>query len=189
MARKPVLTGGKRDEIINISMKLFFENGYEATSVRMIMNEVGGEIGMFYHYFKSKEELFDKVVDSFFKGYGERFGSLITQCDSPQEFIDSFLPMYFNSMKEFEKLKENMHWTIQYAMATRTIMSLRPIVSDALANWDIKSRMPVDILAGQLLYGLSATIHSDEFVKMDDKEKRDCMILLVNKITSDNGQI
>ena len=52
MARKAVLTGGKRDEIIDIAMKLFFENGYEATSVRMIMNEVGGEIGMFYHYFK-----------------------------------------------------------------------------------------------------------------------------------------
>ena len=49
MARKAVLEGGKRDEIIMTAMKLFFEHGYEATSVRMIMNEVGGEIGMFYH--------------------------------------------------------------------------------------------------------------------------------------------
>ena len=186
MARKPVLTGGKRDEIINISMKLFFENGYEATSVRMIMNTVGGEIGMFYHYFKSKEELFDKVVDSFFKGYEERFGTLITKCGSPEEFIDSFLPMYFNSMSEFDKLKGNMHWTIQYAMASRTIMSLRPIVSDALSNWDINSLMPSDILAGQLLYALSATIHSKEFEKMDDNYKKKCIMLLVNKITNDN---
>lgn len=35
MARKPLLTGGKKDEIMDTAMKLFFENGYEATSVRM----------------------------------------------------------------------------------------------------------------------------------------------------------
>lgn len=66
MPRKPVLEGGKRDEIISTAMQLFFENGYEATSVRMILDRVGGEVGMFYHYFKSKEELFQKVVDRFF---------------------------------------------------------------------------------------------------------------------------
>ena len=70
MARKPVLTGGKRDEILESAMKLFFENGYEATSVRMIMNAVGGEIGLFYHYFKSKDELFDRVTERFFDGCG-----------------------------------------------------------------------------------------------------------------------
>ena len=73
MARKAVLEGGKRDEIIMTAMKLFFEHGYEATSVRMIMNEVGGEIGMFYHYFKSKDMLFDMVVERFFKEYREKF--------------------------------------------------------------------------------------------------------------------
>ena len=69
MARKPVLTGGKRDEIIKTATALFFEKGYEATSVRMIMEIVNGEIGMFYHYFKSKEELFDRVVEKFFDDY------------------------------------------------------------------------------------------------------------------------
>ena len=41
MARKAVLEGGKRDEIIDAATELFFENGYEATSVRMIMDKVG----------------------------------------------------------------------------------------------------------------------------------------------------
>ena len=51
MARKALLTGGKRDEIIYAAMELFFENGYEATSVRMILDKVNGEVCMFYHYF------------------------------------------------------------------------------------------------------------------------------------------
>ena len=82
MARKPVLTGGKRDEIIDTATKLFFENGYEATSVRMIMNEVGGEIGMFYHYFKSKDMLFEQVVERFFKNYREKFEAMLAVCET-----------------------------------------------------------------------------------------------------------
>lgn len=34
----------KKDEIIYATMKLFFENGYDATFVRMILNKVGGEM-------------------------------------------------------------------------------------------------------------------------------------------------
>ena len=93
MARKAVLTGGKRDEIIDIAMKLFFENGYEATSVRMIMNEVGGEIGMFYHYFKSKDMLFDQVVESFFKKYREKFGEMLMTCKTKEDFVKKFINM------------------------------------------------------------------------------------------------
>ena len=76
MARKPVLEGGKRDEIIDAATQLFFTEGFEGTSVRMILGRVGGEVGMFYHYFSSKEELFDIVVDRFFRQYALDFESM-----------------------------------------------------------------------------------------------------------------
>lgn len=44
MPKKAVLEGGKRDEIIYAAMELFFEKGYDATSVRMILDKVGGEV-------------------------------------------------------------------------------------------------------------------------------------------------
>ena len=184
MARKPVLTGGKRDEIIDEAMTLFFENGYEATSVRMIMNKVGGEIGMFYHYFKSKDELFDKVVDRFFQRYEEKFGALIKQCESPEEFVDAFLPLYAGSMDEFDKLRGKMHWTTQYAMAAKTVMSLRPVVAEMLDRWKPDSGTSADITAGQLLYGVSATIHSGDFAAMSTQEKRSCLLAFVRKVLS-----
>ncbi|MBR5420725.1 MAG: TetR/AcrR family transcriptional regulator [Lachnospiraceae bacterium] len=182
MARKAVLTGGKRDEIIKEAMQLFFENGYEATSVRMIMNRVGGEIGMFYHYFKSKEELFDKVTDSFFRAYEERFGALVRECASPEELVDKLLPLYSGSMNEYGKIKGNMHWTVQYAMHSRTLLALKPMVAELLTKWDIGSELPADILAGQLLYGLSATIHSEGFEKLSDAEKKETILSFVKKI-------
>ena len=185
MARKPVLVGGKRDEIIKTAMSLFFENGYEATSVRMIMNQVGGEIGMFYHYFKSKEELFDKVVDSFFKGYEEQFGANVQDSDSPEELVNTFLPIYIQSMNSFEKIKGNMHWTVQYAMHTKTLQALVPIVTELLRKWDIKSEVPEDVMAGQLLYGISATVHSEGFDKLSEKEKKTMILTFVKKIVGE----
>ena len=105
MSRKAVLSGGKRDEIILEAMKLFFENGYEATTVRMIMDQVGGEIGMFYHYFKSKETLFDCVVEKFFADYQKEFDWVLCSCRNPESFVDAFL--YLVSAEKF-KIKKIM---------------------------------------------------------------------------------
>ena len=172
MARKPVLSGGKKDEIIKTATALFFEKGYEATSVRMIMEIVNGEIGMFYHYFRSKEELFDRVVEKFFDDYREKFEDLINEFKTPEDLVDSFLPLYEESMSKFALHRGNMHWTIQYAMSGKTIESMRPAIEKLLSSWNIKSDVPIDILAGQLLYGISATIHSKGFEELDDEKKR-----------------
>ena len=172
MARKPVLSGGKKDEIIKTATALFFEKGYEATSVRMIMEIVNGEIGMFYHYFRSKEELFDRVVEKFFDDYREKFEDLMNEFKTPDDLVDSFLPLYEESMSKFALLRGNMHWTIQYAMSGKTIESMRPAIEKLLSSWNIKSDVPIDILAGQLLYGISATIHSKGFEELDDEKKR-----------------
>ena len=182
MARKPVLTGGKRDEIIGVAMKLFFENGYEGTSVRMIMDAVGGEIGMFYHYFKSKDELFDRVVERFFEGFRERFLMMTAGCQTMEEFVDAFLPLYAKSMTQFGILRENMHWSIQYAMHARTVASLVPSVITFLKKQDLQTDTPADILAGQLVYGISATIHTPSFEMLKPEDKKNCLIEYINKL-------
>ena len=182
MARKPVLTGGKKDEILDAAMRLFFENGYEATSVRMIVNEVGGEIGMFYHYFKSKEMLFDQVVERFFRNYRERFEGLLSACETREDFVMTFLPLYEKSMAEFGQIRGNIHWTVQVALHEGTLRELRPVVAEMIEKWHVENREPADLLAGQLLYGISATIHSDGFEKMSDAAKKNCILDYIGRI-------
>ncbi len=182
MARKKVLEGGKRDEIIETAMKLFFEHGYEATSVRMIMNEVGGEIGMFYHYFKSKDMLFDCVVERFFQNYMAKFENMLIGCDTREEFVGAFLPMYEKSMEKFGQIQGNIHWTVQVAMRDGTLESLRPLICMMINKWSKTNSAPVDILAGQLLYGLSATIHSPEFEKMNATKKKNCILDYIGRV-------
>lgn len=182
MARKAVLVGGKREDIIYAAMQLFLENGYEATSVRMILDKVNGEVGMFYHYFKSKDELFEKVVERFFEDYRMHFIQITKECRTKEEFVECFMKQYEVSMKKFHELSKNMHWTIQNAMSARTIEELKPVVWDLVDKWRGRNTESLDIVAGQVLYAISATIHSQSFIVMTAEGKKKTLMDLINRL-------
>jgi AcrR family transcriptional regulator len=50
-----------REELLNTAFKLFFEKGYDNTSVNAIIKVVGVTKGAFYHYFESKEDLLTEI--------------------------------------------------------------------------------------------------------------------------------
>ena len=53
-------------KILDTARKLFLEKGYENTSMQDIVNGLGMSKGAVYHHFKSKKELFDRVVFDFY---------------------------------------------------------------------------------------------------------------------------
>lgn len=53
---------------------MFFKYGFERTSVKMILEEAGVVTGSFYHFFPSKEELFEAVIEKYLQGYSQRIG-------------------------------------------------------------------------------------------------------------------
>ena len=59
----------RKNEILDVSEKLFINNGYDKTSVNQILEKVGIAKGTFYYYFKSKEEVMDSIIER----YNERY--------------------------------------------------------------------------------------------------------------------
>ncbi|HBF7900610.1 TetR/AcrR family transcriptional regulator [Clostridioides difficile] len=54
-------------KILDVSLELFLEKGYEETTVLDIIGRMGGLTrGAFYHHFKSKEEVFDALCEKLF---------------------------------------------------------------------------------------------------------------------------
>ena len=54
-------------KILDASLKLFLEKGFEQTTVLDIVDNLGGMTrGAFYHHFKSKEEVLDALSDKLF---------------------------------------------------------------------------------------------------------------------------
>jgi len=52
----------RKNELLNVAQELFFTKGYRQTSVDTIIKKVGVSKGTFYYYFKSKEDLMNKLV-------------------------------------------------------------------------------------------------------------------------------
>lgn len=55
-----------KSEILNAAKKLFLSKGYEETSIKDIMEIVGGAKGMFYRFFQSKDDLMQVLGDMMF---------------------------------------------------------------------------------------------------------------------------
>ncbi len=63
MPRSTKAASDRRLEFINAAEALFTEKGFENTSIDDIVQRVGVAKGLFYYYFKSREELLANIVD------------------------------------------------------------------------------------------------------------------------------
>jgi len=53
----------RRNEILDVTQELFLTKGYEQTSIKDIIDGVGIAKGTFYHYFSSKIQLLDELIE------------------------------------------------------------------------------------------------------------------------------
>ena len=61
-----------RDEAISAAMHLFWEHGYESTSLAQLRTAMGNiSAASFYAAFDSKEALFREVIDQYISSYGQ----------------------------------------------------------------------------------------------------------------------
>ncbi len=71
----------RRQEFLSAAQKLFIENGYYKTSVDDICGEMGVAKGLFYYYFKSKEDLVEAIVDDLWDGAVETYNRIMDRDD------------------------------------------------------------------------------------------------------------
>ena len=55
------------EKILDVSMRLFSEKGYEATTIQDITHALGMSKGAVYHHFKSKEDILDRLSDRYYQ--------------------------------------------------------------------------------------------------------------------------
>lgn len=97
MAKKN--TRNTKSRIVDAAWKLFYEQGYEDTTVEDIIAKSGTSKGSFYHYFGSKDDLLGSLAYLFDEKYEELAASL----DEKSPAVDTLL--YLN--KELFAMIEN----------------------------------------------------------------------------------
>lgn len=82
----------RKSELLHIAYTRFLENGYEQTSVDEIINEAQIAKGTFYHYFQSKEQILEQVVEMVLqRGLERANGVLCSALSVPEKIIGVIL--------------------------------------------------------------------------------------------------
>ncbi|CDD91467.1 transcriptional regulator TetR family [Coprobacillus sp. CAG:826] len=186
MARKPKFDGGTRNRMLEVATKMFFEKSYEGTSVRDIVKEVGCEVGLFYYYYKTKDDLFTDVMEHFFEPYKKDFEILVEDAKINQ---NRALLRFFEYMKkkviEFrEKYSANMHRTIRWAIREQALTVIEPYIEQIiqiLVEHGAQLKMDVHLTAIFLAHGIGSVIlHEDaDYVKETTNQLRKVVNLIM----------
>ena len=64
-----------KDRILMAALDMFSQNGYSGTNIRELTASLGMGKSSMYRHFKSKEEIWNKLLDELIAYYDERFGS------------------------------------------------------------------------------------------------------------------
>ena len=76
-----------KQKIVNTAWKLFYEQGYENTTVDEIVYESGTSKGSFYHYFESKDALLGSLSFLFDEKYEELHKSIDPDMNAIEKLI------------------------------------------------------------------------------------------------------
>lgn len=79
-----------REHILKTAYQLFLQKSYKAVTFKELMEKTGFSKGAFYHYFQSKEHIFEAIIDDYLSRYGSINFAGLSQ-NSLRGFIDDYL--------------------------------------------------------------------------------------------------
>lgn len=167
MARKQMFEGGTKNRILEVGNRLFFEKGFDGTGIREIMKEVGADVGAFYYYYKSKDELFEDVLNNFFAPYEVDFEKIASEAEHrPYRALLRFFEYVKLSTREFRaKYDGHIHKTVRWAIREQTLTVLEPYIEriiNILISYGGKPTMNAHTMAIFLSHGVGSVILHEE---------------------------
>ncbi len=102
--RNPATHAVRRDAFLDVAQRLMQTRGYEAFSIQDVIDELGASKGAFYHYFGSKADLLEAIVERMADGVEAGWGPIMESPGLPAverfERIFSTTAQYKNARRE-----------------------------------------------------------------------------------------
>ena len=115
-----------REAILSAARSVFADLGYGATSVRDIIRKTGLASGTFYNYFRSKEEVFEALMDEGMRRIRPRLRAERIRSRTFEDFIRNAYRTYFDYLASdrdsFQLMRRNPN-TIRVRMDTPELIA------------------------------------------------------------------
>ncbi len=120
----------RRKEILDAALELFITQGYAKTSVSDIVHKVNVAQGLFYYYFKSKEEVFLAAMEQYTDEFSAQLETIIRDHTLP---LVKRIELVFSTMNHlFKQTEEALMEGIQYSEQMDLDLRLSIHVTQAL---------------------------------------------------------
>ncbi len=192
--------GETREIILDAATKVFFQYGFEKTSVKMILAEAGVVTGSFYHFFPSKEDLFEAVIEKYLRGYSQRVSDILNdESLNLEQIVDKILEELSHTSEEYyQKLQgDKLHWTVQASLHDITIETMVEPLSCAIRRLKERGKIKNGLNVGDgtlariLIKGIEAILHGENAPGMeryDPADLKESLMEFCNRIVLENDR-
>lgn len=177
----------RKNEIMDVAEKLFYEKGYERCTINDILKEVGIAKGTFYHYFGSKEDALDAIIARSITIIVDRINQRIDSIKSQPiaQLMHVFLAMRMNDELDENKLNE-LHKPdnalLHQKNLSELIKAVAPILEsiviegNTLGIWDC----PYPLEYMNIFLSASLTLTDGGIFELDQHAQQKTMVALVS---------
>jgi AcrR family transcriptional regulator len=173
----------KKQAIIQAALTEFSQKTYENASVNTIIEDSKTSKGTFYHYFKSKKELYTYLLDlmvktkiAFFQQAQGNislpdtvslFDLLRSQVDLSIDFVISY-PQYASfALQVHKETDAALRSTILKHLGALSTEYYTQIIKENIAQGHVRNDMPIEFVTGFIVYVLA---HMNDILKMMECE-------------------
>lgn len=145
---KPALVTDRKTDIQQTAERLFLVQGYEKTSVNLIVEEAGVAKGTFYHHFKTKEDVLSAIVNSLLDELVSSAESVANDRSlSPIKKMEKIFSNQNSNNKKAEAVKEGLHLPenreLHEKINVQLILRLAPVVTTIVEQGVAKGQFNV----------------------------------------------
>jgi len=111
----------RKQELLDAALQLFYENGYDRTTVNAIIDKVGVSKGAFYYYFNSKEDVLEAVA----RQYVEKTINVVERVINTPELnaLEKYNMMIFE-LQQYKAASKEQLWRIHKLLSNTDNMKL-----------------------------------------------------------------
>ena len=102
----------RKHTILNDALKIFCQKGLKETTIDDICESANLSHGLFYHYFKSKQDLYNGLSEIFDKSILEHYNEVINSDTSPDVKLKEIISYTFSNLSENENFAYKIYFII-----------------------------------------------------------------------------
>lgn len=167
MQKKAVKDNARKNDILKAAAKCFIADGFEGASIRKIMDTAGAEVGLFYYYYKSKDDIYRAFIESLFTDYKKKITAMTENAvRAPYTSLTDAFGLFTYEAEYFRSnYMKKMHESTLRDIRDRSLEISVPYIKriiEVLISYGAKPLINTDELAIIMTYGIGNLFLRDE---------------------------